>query len=220
MSSTVTAAARYRARWAANHVRSLRDPAHYRRARLRLRLRRAVHGSDVSIISSNCIGGRISSVAGNPYRSPTVGLQFDPDSFLELVSDLPRYLDHEIVPDVEAAEELGHPVGRMGEVQIRFQHYDTFDDASATWRARAARVDLDRVTLVFTDRLGATDEHVARFAALPAARKLMLVARPRPGHDCVVAVPGCAGKAEIDDLYTRWDLLEPVLRGPRLDLFR
>jgi uncharacterized protein (DUF1919 family) len=201
-------------------VTLVRDPVARRQARLRRRLRRTLAGSDVAIIGSNCIGGRIASEAGNPYRSPTVGLIVPPASFVELASDLPRYLDHEIVPDADASAVHGCPVGRMGAVELRFVHYASFDEAVDRWRARAARVDPDRVVLLWTDRGAMTDELVDRFAALPAPRKLMLTARPRPGLDFVAVVPGCAGAPTVDDLFTRWDLLEPVLRGDRLDLFR
>ena len=36
---------------------------------LQARLRKALRGRNVSIISSNCIGGRLSQIAGEPYRS-------------------------------------------------------------------------------------------------------------------------------------------------------
>ena len=191
-----------------------------RRAQLRFRLRRHLHGSDVAIISQNCVGSRISDLAGNPYRSPTVGLFFDADSFLEFVGDLPRYLTHDLSEDLAAGRRAGYPVGRMGAVTVNFMHYGTFADAEAKWRERAQRVDVDNVALVFTDKDGATDEHITRFAELPDSRKLAFTAKEFPTLECVAAVPAFAGSKEIGDLYTHWTLLEPVLKGPRLDVFR
>jgi uncharacterized protein (DUF1919 family) len=149
-------------------------------------------------------------LAGNPYRSPTVGLFIEADSFLEFVSDLPRYLTHEVSEDMEASERIGFPVGRMGPVTLNFRHYPTFADAEAHWRERAQRVDANKVVLLCTDQDGMSADRIARFAALPTTRKVI----------CVARVPAFAGASEVGDLYAHWDLLEPVLRGRRLDLFR
>ena len=159
-------------------------------------------------------------LAGNPYRSPTVGLFIDPDSFLEFVSDLPRYLTHEVSEDVEASQRMGFPVGRMGPVTLNFQHHRTFADAEEHWRERAPRVDVDNVVLLCTDRNGMSADRIARFAALPTARKVIFAAEQHPSFACVAPVPAFAGASEIGELYTHWDLLEPVLKGRWLDLFR
>jgi len=191
-----------------------------RRVLLRRRVHRVVHGSDVSILAPNCVGGRISELAGNPYRSPTVGLIIDSDSYLEMLSDLPRYLAHEVVEDPERSAQLGFPVGRMGSVELRFMHYATFGDAVERWHERAARVDPDRVAVLWNDLGGTSDDHVARFAALPFPRKLMFAPRPRPGLDFVAVVPAFVDADHLVDLYTEYELLEPVLDAHRLELFR
>ncbi len=201
-------------------VRARMKASYWQGVRLRRRLQRALHGSAVSLISSNCVGERISLLAGNAYRSPTVNLAFDPDSYLAFVEDLPHYLEHEIAEDGEASEQLGYPVGRMGPVAIRFMHYETFTEAAVKWRARAQRVDLSNIALTFTDNDDATEEHVARFAALPFARKVMFTARPFPAFDCVVQVPARAGEPDVGDLYTEWHRLEPVMKAPLIDQFR
>jgi uncharacterized protein (DUF1919 family) len=159
-------------------------------------------------------------LAGNPYRSPTVGLFIEADSFLEFVSDLPRYLTHEVSEDVEASERVGFPVGRMGPVTLNFRHYPTFADAEAHWRERAQRVDANKVVLLCTDQDGMSADRIARFAALPTTRKVIFTAKEYPSLACVARVPAFAGASEVGDLYAHWDLLEPVLRGRRLDLFR
>jgi uncharacterized protein (DUF1919 family) len=159
-------------------------------------------------------------LGGNPYRSPTVNLWFDPDSFLTFVGDLPRYLGHEVTEDVAESARQGYPVGRMGPVTIHFMHFASFTDAVAKWTERAARVDLDNLVLTFTDDHGATEEHIARFAGLPVQRKIVFAAKAHPDVDCVVAVPARAGEVDAGDLFTNWQQLEPVLKGSRLAMFR
>ena len=62
-------------------------------------------------------------------------------------------------------------------------------------------------------------DRIARFAALSTPRRVILTAKPYP-FDCAAAVPAFAGASQVGELSTHWDLLEPVLRGPRLELFR
>jgi len=203
-----------------NGIRVRSTPLYRRQTRLRRRLHRALHGSQVSIITADCVGGRISSLAGNEYRSPTVGLLLHGDSYFELVSDLPRYLKEPVVEDVDESARRGYPVGRMGRVTLYFMHYPTFAVAESAWRERAARVDPDNVVLVYTDRSGDPDADVARFAALPYARKLMFTAKEHPGVDCVATLPAYVGESTVGELFTEWVEMEPALKGARLDLFR
>lgn len=189
-----------------------------RRRRLRRRVRRDLHGRTASIISSNCVGGRVSVLAGDPYRSPTAGLLFEPDSFFEFVGDLPGYLTAEVVEDPVESRRLGYPVGRIGPVTVEFMHYATFADAVAAWRSRAERVDLDDVVVVFVD--DGAPANAARFAAIPYDRKVMLTTRTDLSSPDVLTVRGERGGPKIGDLYTGWNRLAPMLTHERLGLFR
>ena len=188
---------------------------YWRRVRLRRRLQRHLHSSEVSIISSNCIGGRISTLAGNPYRSPTVGLSIDPESFLELVSDLPP------VPDPRAQRGCGSD--RTGGLPGRPHGCsdaalpalpDVRRRGAALAGAGAAHIDIDNVVLLCTDRNGMSPDRIARFAALSTPRRVILTAKPYPSFDCAAAVPAFAGASQVGELYTHWDLLEPVPADP------
>src|SRR5579872_2821076 len=85
------------------------------------RLRKAV--GDISIISSNCIGGKLSELAGEPYRSPTVGLWFWPDDFVKFAADLRRYVAEPLIYDRDESERMAYPVGRICDVRLMFMHY-------------------------------------------------------------------------------------------------
>lgn len=188
------------------------------RVRLRRRVRRALHGRTSSILSSNCVGGRISELAGDEYLSPTVGLLFEPASFVEFVSDLDRYLHEEIVEDPVESRRLGFPVGRMGDVTIKFMHYASFAEAVATWRRRADRVRLDDVALVYID--GGDEAANARFADLPTDRKVMITSRMDRPESYAVVVEAAPTANGIGDLYTDWERLEPLFTAERLAMFR
>lgn len=184
-------------------------------ALLRLRMRRFLHGSRVSFISSNCIGGRLSDLANEPYLSPTVGMFFRPTDFLAFASDLPRYLAAEPLPDEAETEKLGFPVGDLIGLKLLFMHYRSFEEAREKWMKRARLVDLARVVLVFCDRGGASEEDLTRFDGL-AHPKILLVAKARPALRSALLVNGGNDGTQVGDLFTQWQHLAPALTSGTL----
>ena len=185
-------------------------------ALLRRRMRRHFHGSRVSFISSNCIGGRLSDLADEPYLSPTVGMFFRPHDFLAFASDLPRYLTVEPVFDAEETGKLGFPVGDLMGIKLLLLHYRSFAEAREKWVKRAALVDLAKVVLTFCDRGGASLEQLRRFDRLPHP-KLLLVANAMPELRSALHVTRGHSGNEIGDLFAHWQHLAPVLTSATLE---
>ena len=176
---------------------------------LQARLRKALRGRNVSIISSNCIGGRLSQIAGEPYRSPTVGLWIGPDDFLKFAGGLPEYTKAELVHDTGESKRWGFPVGMLDDVRIMFMHYATFAEAYEKWNERTARLDPLKVLLVHTDR-GANADHLSRFDALPYP-KVLFVSKPPPELKSALWVRHGNEPDQVGDLTTHWHYLSPAL---------
>ena len=156
----------------------LRDAAKqaYRSLR-KLRLR----NRDFSLITNNCIAGIIYHDLGLPFLTPTINLFFENEDFFRFAGHLEHYLSCEM-------EELhrpgiSYPLGllRRGAetVTVHFMHYDSFEQAAAKWKERAARVNPDNLYLIFeypaVDESPEAQQAVkARFDALPWARKVLL----------------------------------------------
>jgi uncharacterized protein (DUF1919 family) len=176
---------------------------------LQRRMRKALKGRDVSIVSANCIGAKLSEIAGEPYRSPTVGLWFPPDDFLKFAADLDLYSRLELTHDADESARRGYPVGALGDVKIMFMHYPTFAEAREKWLRRAARINRNKLLLVLTDR-GATAEHLARFDATPHP-KLLFVSKPQPNLRSALWVRDGNEPDQVGDLTTHYHHLFPVL---------
>lgn len=166
-----------------------------------------------SIVSQNCVGGRLYELLGQEYTSPTVGLWFDADGFLDFTENLRAHLAMELERAHALEGELGYPVGRLGGVSIYFQHYRSFEEARTNWIRRAKRVDLESVVVLMTDRDGFLNEHESRFECLPFDRKLLFSHRARTGlGGSAVHVRGFESEGMVGNLYDQFEKLysEPI----------
>lgn len=151
----------------------------------RIYISQCVKGSNISIISNNCMGAEISHNLGMRFNSPIVNLQIMPEDYIRFCSNLIHYLSEDIQECVDftqrqrqmikkefgrEAEELSFPFGICDDILIAFQHYLSFDKAKEDWERRRSRVDLSHCGVILTvddkykkeamafDRLGYTNK--------------------------------------------------------------
>lgn len=140
----------------------------------------------ISIISNNCAGGLLYKHFGCRFQSPTINLQMSPEDYLLFCERLAHYcsLDiTEVFPSLVmekfralGGKTIGFPVGRLGDLTLFFQHYDSFQQAVCKWGERKNRIDPDRLFFVFVDT-NCTPEMIHRFFELPYRNKLFLTSR-------------------------------------------
>lgn len=154
---------------------------------------------DVSVFSSNCVGGVICHDLGMRFSSPTVNLFMVPQDFVRLASDPERYLALLVEP-VEVLEL--YPVGRFGDLTLHFVHYGSFAEAESAWQRRCSRVDLANSRWILVDRDGLDEETARAFGALPLTGKALLSHRKWEGLGCCVSRPEWAepGRPQTRDL--------------------
>lgn len=122
--------------------------------------RMRLKNKSVTIISSNCVGGVMYHDLHLPFTSPTINLFFEPDSFLKYVENLEYYNDKEVVDVTNGAS---YPVGRIGDVELHFLHYNPFEEAKESWNRRKKRINYDNIVIVMTDQGVKSSEVVKRF---------------------------------------------------------
>jgi uncharacterized protein (DUF1919 family) len=71
----------------------------------------ALKNRDITIISNNCIAGFIFKDLGIPYNSPTIGLQFTQQGFVEFCRDFYNYIELPITENDEPQEEAFRCLG-------------------------------------------------------------------------------------------------------------
>ncbi len=162
--------------------------------------RLGLESADFTVISNDCWGQALYEEWGLPVKTPLAGSGMHAECFLRFLGDLPGYLS----APLHFIQSSRHPsVNRLrnrrqkwpmavlrDDVEVHFLHYDNEEDSRASWERGCLNMNLDRLVVKFTiDKDGALPEHIAQFARLPFARKLLISERAHPGIDCAIQVP-------------------------------
>lgn len=142
-----------------------------------------------TIISNTCWAGHVYRYFGLPYNTPTIGIGFFADEYLKFLKDIPRYLSMELV-EMKAEESKYYniiktqpakfqtcPYARLGDLELRFAHYKTFEKAKQNWDRRCKRVNLDHLIIKFSEHMGCREEHLREFDNLPYKTKFVFVTK-------------------------------------------
>lgn len=165
------------------------------RKALNTELHNNLSSKEFSIIASFCGGGTLYHDAGMQFLSPTINLAFDGEDFIKFVGNLKLYLQTEL--EEYKTEEVSYPVGRLQDVEIRFVHYHTFDEAARKWKERSKRINFDNIIIMATDRDGmGTAECMAAFDKLPY-KKVMFTSTPHPEYSWAVFCPCFKGQKSV-----------------------
>lgn len=173
---------------------------------------------DTSIISSNCFAGRIMQDLGMQYNTPTLGLYFFADDFIEFLSNLKYYLTEAKLEFLdESRYPLGnerrakwthwYPIGLLGgKVEIQFLHYHTAKEAAEKWYRRAQRVNFDKLMVIGMEQNLCTIDNVKAFDKLPFEKKIFFSTKNilNVKSNCFLNV--FAAQGEVGDPYQKGDI--------------
>lgn len=178
---------------------------------------------DTSIISSNCFAGRIMQDLGMQYNTPTLGLYFFADDYIEFLSNLKYYLieakleflDQSRYPLAnERRKKWSHwyPIGLLGgKVEIQFLHYHSETEAAEKWYRRAARVNWDKLFIIGMEQNLCTEDCIRAFDKLNFERKLFFSSKDLPDIKSNCYLDIFAEQGEVGDPYKRADVFYKAL---------
>ena len=149
---------------------------------------RRLKNQQPTILASNCIGTFMYYDMKLQFRSPTINLSFDMNDYVRFLENLRWYLDQPVVP--YADERFDYPCGMVGDVEIRFNHYKTFEEARDKWEERKKRIDWDNLFIIGIDGDDCTYESLCRFNALPYEHEVIFTHKPYPEFPCAHYIPG------------------------------
>ena len=121
---------------------------------------------DVTILSSNCLGGCIAHDLNLRFNSPTINLWMTPKDFIRFCGNLGKYTSKEL-QFIELEGFRGYPIAKLIDITIHFQHYHSEDEARTTWTKRCKRINFNDIRCIMSERDGCTDEDLIAFSKLP-----------------------------------------------------
>lgn len=136
-----------------------------------------LESSTISLIASNCNGALILHELDIRFNSPFVNLWIKPKDFIRLLKNFDGYMTKELSETTE--DGIDYPIGKLGDVTIYFQHYDSFEQAKEKWNERKTRINKDNLFVLFTDRDGCTYEDLVEYDSLPY-NKVVFTNKPYP----------------------------------------
>lgn len=183
--------------------------------------------TDFSIISNNCWGGHVYRRYGLPYTSPTVGIYFFSEDYINFLENLELYI-HENPKMIHASQskyaEILHqkgqddvPVGVLkGKIEVVFLHYSSMSEAYEKWNRRAERVNMDNLIVKFSEMNHCTNEHILKFEELPFSKKVLLLAKKHENVKNGIIVNKYTRNSEISNdtmYYSSFINLTNVING-------
>ena len=180
---------------------------HYIRKRRFSHLKQEVTDPNISIITSNCLGGVIPHDYGVRFNSPTVNLFIPAPDYIPFLKNLKKYLQCDIV---DITGDSNYPIGLLGgDIHLHFLHYSSFKEAYDIWMKRRSRVNYDNLFIVFTENDNCNYDILKEFDNLlpnemcPFKNKVMFTHKKYNEFKCSVYVPGFEDKGRVA-LVTGW----------------
>ena len=200
-----------------------RDYFYYLKRRKYIKQLQGLLPHGVSVISSNCLAGRIMQDLGMQYNSPTLGLFIMGPDLNEFLLHLEHYLTESKITFVEHSKwpcmdtrranwKHWYPIGWLdgGKVEIHFLHYHTEQEAAEKWYRRAGRVDFSNLLILASQQNLSTASDVESFRDLPFPRKYIFSSVDVGGRG-VIYMPEFAGQGKVGDPYRQGDLFYKYL---------
>lgn len=145
-----------------------------------------------TIIASNCTGGFLYHWLHLKFNSPFINLWMSNDDFITAMENFDNFIN---IPLEECHDSgMSYPVGiGYKGTKIYFQHYKTWEEATAKWEERKKRINPDNMVVMLSNFKGilANSDYddetlIRRFNRLNFKNKIIFVDRPFPQYsNCV-----------------------------------
>lgn len=134
-----------------------------------------------------------------PFSSPFVNTLINSHEFVRIVTDFQRYMGEELQ---FITSNWPHPVAMLGDVQIKFPHVKSREEAAAQWQRRKGRLCMDRLFFMLNDN-GLTEADLDILDACSQSNILVFTSQPHFGHRCVFQLPPFSNQRAVGNTMTR-----------------
>lgn len=129
----------------------------------------------VSIVSNHCWGGFTYHSLKAEFLSPFINMFIPQEDYIRLLEDFDDYMKEEIKyykNEYEPNLQSEYPVALLGDVELHFNHYKSFEEAKEKWDQRKQRINRNNL---FVEMQTENEELAKRFNKLPYNKKIVFV---------------------------------------------
>jgi uncharacterized protein (DUF1919 family) len=168
--------------------------------------RKKLRRTDFSIICNDCHGGGIYQRMGLQYATPTIGLLFYSEDYINFLENFYYYIRQPLkfTPTSRHRESdeyrkiNPYPIGILGDdVEIHFLHYKNERVAYDKWVQRTKRINFDNLFFIYSDNYFFREEFLDRYQKLPFKHKIFFSSKPRSNFECVVFIRDYANASHV-----------------------
>ena len=128
-----------------------------------------------SILSNNCWGGLTYHNLGLEFTSPTINMYIVSPDYLKLLKNPYKYMNEELKFEgigYSALLKREYPILKCADINLHFNHYDTFEKANEDWEKRKKRINWNNLfVMMYTKNY----DEAREFASLPYKKKVCFV---------------------------------------------
>lgn len=180
---------------------------------------RKLKNKDFTLLCNNCTGGILYHDLKLQFKSPTVNLFFYYDHFFKFCENFDYYIEQPLVPCEEPIHKpsFDYPVFNLGDLELHFMHYASYEEAKLKWENRTARINRDNIFVMWTFFDETDPEWAARFDKLPFKNKVAFTEKDLPEYSSLFKIrgvkevhgvtefSGLIGRRKIDQFdYIKW----------------
>lgn len=129
----------------------------------------------VSVVSNHCWGGFTYHSLKAEFLSPFINMFIPQEDYIRLLEDFDDYMKEEIKyykNEYETNLQREYPVALLGDVELHFNHYKSFEEAKQKWNQRKQRINRNNL---FVEMQTENEELAKRFDRLPFDKKIVFV---------------------------------------------
>lgn len=129
--------------------------------------------SSLTIFSRDCWGGICYHRLGLEFLSPTINMFETEDDFNKLMMNLDTYMSYPVEfvgTEYEKNLKRDYPVGRLNDILLYFNHYESFDQAVSCWEKRKKRINKNNILIVSNTK---SEKTLYEFENIPYKNKLI-----------------------------------------------
>lgn len=150
----------------------------------------SIDNNNFTIISNNCWAGFIYQSYKMKYNTPTIGLFFMADDYINFLKNIRELVKRDIIFINELESKYynhfkewdvfgTYPIGKFkgSDIEIHFLHYLSEDEAKSKWNERVERINWNKTLFKFNDQNLCEYKHIKDFSELPYKNKICFTAQ-------------------------------------------